>query len=175
MAKKRTVVKTKAADGSKSKVVTRKMKDGTTKVKSKTKSGGVVTKRKVRVGPKSTSSKTVYMGDPTTPSNYAGSLKVRTREKAKKLRLPSSSITAKKKTTSQSVKGKETVKNRNAKKGEVRKTKSKIDGTRTSIMRTATSSKNRQDRADITEKQKTRVTPAAKKTVKTKIKKRGRK
>ena len=145
MAKKRTVVKTKAADGSKSKVVTRKMKDGTTKVKSKTKSGGVVTKRKVRVGPKSTSSKTVYMGDPTTPSNYAGSLKVRTREKAKKLRLPSSSITAKKKTTSQSVKGKETVKNRNAKKGEVRKTKSKIDGTRTSIMRTATSSKNRQE------------------------------
>ena len=34
---RKTVVKTKAADGSKSKVVTRKMKDGSTKVKSKTK------------------------------------------------------------------------------------------------------------------------------------------
>ena len=53
MEKKRTVVKTKADDGSKSKVVTRNMKDGNTKVKSKTKSGGVVTKRKVTVGKKS--------------------------------------------------------------------------------------------------------------------------
>jgi hypothetical protein len=60
MANKRTVVKTKAADGSKSKVVTRKMKDGTTKVKSKTKSGGVVTKRKVTVGPKETTRKSVW-------------------------------------------------------------------------------------------------------------------
>ena len=61
MAKKRTVTKTKAADGSKSKVVTRKMKDGTTKVKSKTKSGGVVTKRKVTVGPKKTTRKIAFL------------------------------------------------------------------------------------------------------------------
>ena len=189
MEKKRTVAKTKAADGSKSKVVTRKMKDGNTKVKSKTKSGGVVTKRKVTVGPKSTSSKPVYMSNPTTPSNYAGSLKVRTREKAKKLNTPAGGMTVEKKTTSQSVKGKETVKNRNAKKGEARKKKYKIDGNRISTTGTVTSSqrgwyptridsegrKHNKGRADITETNKTRVTPAAKKLVKTKIKKMGRK
>ena len=50
---RRTVTKTRSADGSKSRTVTRAKKDGTTKVKSKTKSGNTVTKRKVTVGKKS--------------------------------------------------------------------------------------------------------------------------
>ena len=189
MEKKRTVTKTKAADGSKSKVVTRNMKDGNTKVKSKTKSGGVVTKRKVTVGPKSTSTSTQRMGNPTTPSNYAASARSLAGEKAKRLILGGggnrSAISVEKKTTSQAVKGKETVKNRKAKKGEVRKTKSKIDGNRISTTGTVTSSnidpastgrlRAGSSRSDIVTTNKTRVTPAAKKTVKTKIKKRGRK
>ena len=189
MAKKRTVTKTKAADGSKSRTVTRKKKDGNTKVKSKTKSGGVVTKRKVTVGPKSTSTSTQRMGDPTLPSWHAGSAKSLAREKAKRLILGGggnrSAISVEKKTTSQSVKGKETVKNRKAKKGEVRKTKSKIDGNRISTTGTVTSSnidpastgrlRRESSRSDIVKTNKTRVTPAAKTTVKTKTKKRGRK
>ena len=181
MAKKRTVVKTKAADGSKSKVVTRKMKDGTTKVKSKTKSGGVVTKRKVTVGPKKTTRKIAFL------------------EPIGDRRSGAKSISGETKKTTQSVKGKETVKNRNAKKGEVRKTKSKIDGTRSTTTRTAEvlgkryngpsgvyapkyvnvdgrpekvgyhSSKNSKPQTTKS------TTPAKRTTVKTKIKKMGRK
>ena len=68
MANKRTVVKTKAADGSKSKVVTRKMKDGSTKVKSKTKSGGVVTKSRSVVGKKN---KENYIGGKPQTTNFS--------------------------------------------------------------------------------------------------------
>ena len=204
MEKKRTVTKTKAADGSKSRVVTRNMKDGNTKVKSKTKSGGVVTKRKVTVGPKSTSTSTQRMGNPTTPSSDTSATgPAYAREKAKRLIVGGganrSAMSVEKKTTSQAVKGKETVKNRKAKKGEVRKTKSKIDGNRISTTGTVTSSNSDpaspysvrdgrggsktmygqlrygSSRSDIVETNKTRVTPAAKTTVKTKIKKRGRK
>jgi hypothetical protein len=98
----RTVTKTKAADGSKSKsiVVIRNMKDGNTKVKSKTKSGGVVTKHKLSYGKAEPQN--------VTSLDRPGQMLVRL-----------------------SVKGKNTVKNRNAKKGEVRKTKSKIDGAQT--------------------------------------------
>jgi hypothetical protein len=182
MAKKRTVVKNKAADGSTSRVVTRKMKDGTTKVKSKTKSGGVVTKRKVTVGKKSDKGITKL-----------GSQKIRKRN-----------VSYDESKSTQSVKGKETVKNRNAKKGEVRKTKSKIDGTRTTTTRNTDMSTiptrrptkmvgsdrkiTSQGRRYMQEQNKssgpstaikrrtsTKITPAAKKTVKTKIKKMGRK
>lgn len=179
---RRTVVKTKAADGSKSRVVTRKKKDGTTKVKSKTKSGGVVTKRKVAVGKKS----------PTRTTSLT-SQKVGNKE-----------IYTETKKSTQSVKGKETVRNRNAKKGEARKTKSKIDGTRKTTTRNTemtttptsrpkrmvgkggkTTSKARRymqeqnkssgPRSTISTRTSTRTTPAASTTVKTKIKKRGRK
>ena len=182
MAKKRTVTKTKAADGSKSKVVTRKKKDGTTKVKSKTKSGGVVTKRKVTVGKKS-----------PTRTTSLGSQKVGNRQ-----------IYTETKKSTQSVRGKETVKNRKAKKGEARKTKSKINGTRTMTTKNTEMSTiptrrptkmvgsdrkiTSQGRRYMQEQNKssgpstviksrtsTKTTPAAKKLVKTKIKKRGRK
>jgi len=182
MAKKRTVVKTKAADGSKSKVVTRKMKDGNTKVKSKTKSGGVVTKRKVTVGKKSNKGITKVGGQKIGNRNV-------------------SYVESK---STRSVKGKETVKNLNAKKGEARKTKSKIDGTRTMTTRGTGMSTiptrrptkmvgsdgkiTSQGRRYMQEQNKSsgpsnviksrtskKTTPAAKKTVKTKIKKRGRK
>ena len=202
MAKKRTVVKTKAADGSKSKVVTRKMKDGTTKVKSKTKSGGVVTKRKVTVGPKKTT--VTRDGQYSKDTMGIGS---------KKSRDGQMHVNLKETKTSQSVKGKETVKNRNAKKGEVRKTKSKISGARTT--RKATTEKtwreydkprkikylpyDKEAKAELgkyhlsrekpedkykigrfkqlREKPETKITKTTptKKTVKTKIKKRGRK
>jgi hypothetical protein len=108
------------------------------------------------------------------------------------------SIIGEAKTTTQSVKGKETVKNRKAKKGGVKKTKSKIDGTQSTTTRTAKvtgtrylgggsvyapkavmvdgkrekrgfhSSKNGQSQTTTT------TTPAKRTTVKTKIKKRGR-
>ena len=202
MAKKRTVVKTKAADGSKSKVVTRKMKDGNTKVKSKTKSGGVVTKRKVTVGPKKTT--VTRDGQYSKDTKGIGS---------KKSRDGQLHVNLKETKTSQSVKGKETVKNRNAKKGEVRKTKSNISGARTT--RKATTEKtwreydkprkikylpyDKETKAELgeyhlsrekpedkykigrfkqlREKPETRITKTTptKKTVKTKIKKRGRK
>jgi len=182
MAKKRTVAKTKDADGGKIKVVTRKMKDGNTKVKSKTKSGGVVTKRKVTVGPKKTTRKDVWNLMPIGDRRSGAKV-----------------ISGSTKKTTQSVKGKETVKNRNAKKGEARKTKSKIGGTRSTTTRTAevlgkryngpsgvyapkyTSVDGRPEKAGYhysknSKPQTTKSTTPAKRTpVKTKIKKRGRK
>lgn len=179
---RRTVTKTKAADGSKSRTVTRAKKDGTSKVKSKTKSGGVVTKRKVTVGPKKVTTKTTLGFEPIGKKSKG----------AKR-------IVGETKTTTQSVKGKETVRNRKAKKGAVRKTKSKIDGTRTTKTRTAKvsgtdyggprgiyapkavnvdgtrqkvgfyPSKNGQSQTATT------TTPAKRTTVKAKVKKKGRK
>ena len=178
---RRTVAKTKAADGSKSKVVTRKKKDGTTKVKSKTKSGGVVTKRKVTVGKKS-----------PTRTTSLGSQKVGNRQ-----------IYTETKESTQSVRGKETVKNRKAKKGDARKTKSKINGTRTMTTRNTEMStiptrrptkmvgsdrkitsqgrrymheqnKSRGPSSTISTRTTTTTTPAKRTTVKTRIKKRGR-
>jgi hypothetical protein len=182
MEKKRTVTKAKAADGSTSRVVTRNMKDGTTKVKSKTKSEGVVTKRKVTVGKKSDK----------------GITKVGSQE------IGNRNVSYVESKSTRSVKGKETVKNLNAKKGEVRKTKSKIDGTRTMTTRNTDMSTiptrrptkmvgsdgkiTSQGRQYMQEQNKssgpstviksrtsTKTTPAAKKTVKTKIKRMGRK
>ena len=182
MEKKRTVTKAKAADGSTSRVVTRNMKDGTTKVKSKTKSEGVVTKRKVTVGKKSDK----------------GITKVGSQE------IGNRNVSYVESKSTRSVKGKETVKNLNAKKGEVLKTKSKIDGTRTMTTRNTDMSTiptrrptkmvgsdrkiTSQGRQYMQEQNKssgpstviksrtsTETTPAAKTLVKTKIKKMGRK
>ena len=182
MEKKRTVTKAKAADGSTSRVVTRNMKDGTTKVKSKTKSEGVVTKRKVTVGKKSDK----------------GITKVGSQE------IGNRNVSYVESKSTRSVKGKETVKNLNAKKGEVRKTKSKIDGTRTMTTRNTDMStiptrrptkmvgsdrkitsqgrrymqeqnKSRGPSTVIKSRTSTKTTPAAKKLVKTKIKRMGRK
>ena len=178
---RRTVTKTRSADGSKSRTVTRAKKDGTTKVKSKTKSGGVVTKRKVTLGPKKTTTKTMLGFEPIGKKSKG----------AKR-------VVGETKKTTQSVKEKETVRNLKAKKGEVRKTKSKTVGPRTTTTRTAKvsgrdyggprgiyapravnvdgkrqkvgfhASKNGQSQSTTT------TTPAKRTTVKTKIKKRGR-
>ena len=69
MAKKRTVTKTASAGGNKTRTVTRAKKDGTTKVKSKTKSGNTVTRRKVTVGPKKTTRKDVFF-EPIGDNRY---------------------------------------------------------------------------------------------------------
>jgi hypothetical protein len=154
---RRTVTKTRSADGSKSRTVTRAKKDGTTKVKSKTKSGNTVTKRKLILGKKSENVQT----------------KPLSKVKIKGAGSPIKTLSTENQLT-QSVKGKETVRNRKAKKGEVKKTKSKIDGTRTTTTRTTTMRKGRGSSAIYKKREDSRVTPAKRTTVKTKIKKRGR-
>ena len=114
-------------------------------------------------------------------------------------RYGSKALMGEKKTTTKSVKGKEVVKNRKAKKGEVKKTKSKINGTQTTTSRTAivTGKEYAGPRGIYAPKYTnvdggrpvksgfhpykkfqrettTTTTPAKRTTVKTKIKKRGR-
>lgn len=152
----RTVTK-EVKDGVKSRTVTRKLKDGSTKVKSKVKDGNKVVKSKLILGKKSENIQT----------------KPLSKVKIKGAGSPIKTLSTENQST-QSVKGKETVRNRKAKKGEVKKTKSKIDGTRTTTTRTTTMRKGRGPSAIYERREDSRVTPAARTTVKTKIKKRGR-